>query len=51
VIKRADADTVARQAVALHLGDLRARGTSLIAEARQPAGEAPGQEGRPSASG
>lgn len=34
LIKRADADSFAREAVALHLGDLEREGESLIAEAK-----------------
>ena len=38
VIKRADADTFARKAVSLHLGDLNRQGDELVARARQEAG-------------
>ena len=34
LIKRADADSIAREAVSLHLGDLEQQGESLVAEAK-----------------
>jgi len=38
VIKRADADTFARKAVSLHLGDLNREGDEMVARAKQEAG-------------